>query len=70
VRTTTKNYLQVVDQSYLDITSYQKDVEIGTLSDGSPNVIDLLYTNEGLAVYPSSDTNIDAYGLFVGDDYN
>jgi hypothetical protein len=54
-----------VDQSYLDIADYQKDLGVSQLDNGDPNIIEMLYTNDDLVTYPT-EGNQDEYDIYVG----
>ena len=50
------NYLNVTGTDYLVVDSYEEEVPI-TEVDGKPNVIDLLYTQDGIEQYPTYPSN-------------
>ena len=57
VRSVPERYLTMMDLEYLDIPAYQSDVDVDILPDGTPNVIQMLYTNQSIyeyETYPST----------------
>jgi len=51
IRSVPERYLTMMDLEYLDVPAYQSDVSVDTLSNGSPNVIQMLYTNQSIYEY-------------------
>jgi len=41
-------------------------LDVETLENGMPNVIEMLYTNDDLYVYPT-ENDLDEFGIYVGD---